>query len=192
MLLNYAKDVRPADDSAAGQLLLRWLCLKKWRPEVELPEVNDAIFAEVLPEVCRGCRSLSEVASADWVGAFRGRLTWEQWQRLEREAPAALDVPSGRSVALQYELGRPPVLAAKIQELFGLAETPRIADGTVKVLVHLLAPNGRPQQVTDDLASFWANTYALVRKDLRGRYPKHDWPENPYEAVASRGVRRRD
>jgi ATP-dependent helicase HrpB len=80
------------------------------------------------------------------------------------------------------EEGRPPVLAARIQELFGLAETPRVAAGRVPVLLHLLAPNGRPQQVTQDLKSFWATTYKEVRKELQGRYPKHAWPEDPWNA----------
>ncbi|MFM8933878.1 MAG: ATP-dependent helicase C-terminal domain-containing protein, partial [Gemmataceae bacterium] len=93
-------------------------------------------------------------------------------------------LPSGNSVGLSYEPGRPPVLAARIQELFGWKETPRIAQGRVRLLLHLLAPNYRPQQVTDDLASFWNNTYQQVRKDLRGRYPKHAWPEDPWTAVA--------
>ena len=86
-------------------------------------------------------------------------------------------------MALTYETGRPPVLAARIQELFGWKETPRIAQGKVRLLLHLLAPNYRPQQVTDDLASFWNNTYLQVRKDLRNRYPKHHWPEDPWTAV---------
>ena len=80
---------------------------------------------------------------------------------------------------LRYEPGRPPVLAARIQDLFGLTETPTVAGGRVPVLLHLLAPNGRPQQVTDDLASFWETTYREVRKELKGRYPKHAWPEDP-------------
>jgi ATP-dependent helicase HrpB len=109
---------------------------------------------------------------------------------VEREAPERLAVPSGSRIAVQYEPGRPPVLAARIQELFGLTETPRVAGGRVRVLLHLLAPNYRPQQVTDDLASFWANTYQQVRKDLRARYPKHAWPEDPWNATAVRGVKR--
>jgi ATP-dependent helicase HrpB len=94
-----------------------------------------------------------------------------------------LQVPSGSRIRLTYEVGRPPVLAVRIQEVFGLAETPRIAGGRVKVLLHLLAPNQRPQQVTDDLASFWANTYETVRKELARRYPKHVWPDNPLQAI---------
>ncbi|MCI0361594.1 MAG: hypothetical protein L0211_24175, partial [Planctomycetaceae bacterium] len=105
---------------------------------------------------------------------------------IDREAPERIEVPSGSRVTLTYELDRPPVLAVRIQEVFGLSETPRIAGGRVRVLMHLLAPNMRVAQVTDDLASFWAKTYALVRKDLRARYPKHVWPEDPYTAVAQR------
>jgi ATP-dependent helicase HrpB len=94
-------------------------------------------------------------------------------------------------VRLVYEPGRPPVLAARIQELVGLEASPTVAGGRVRVLLHLLAPNGRPQQVTDDLASFWDGTYALVRKELKPRYPKHDWPEDPRQGVARRRPRPR-
>jgi ATP-dependent helicase HrpB len=116
---------------------------------------------------------------ADWLQAVEGALTYEQRQLIEREAPERLTVPSGNSIALRYESGRPPVLAVRIQEVFGLRQTPRVARGRVAVLLELLAPNYRPQQITSDLASFWANIYAQVRKDLRARYPKHAWPEDP-------------
>src|SRR5206468_437974 len=92
-------------------------------------------------------------------------------------------VPSGSRVALRYEAGRPPVLAVRIQELFGLRATPRVAGGRVPVLLHLLAPNMRPQQVTDDLESFWSRTYPSIRNELRRRYPKHAWPEDPLSAT---------
>ncbi|MBY0512765.1 MAG: ATP-dependent helicase HrpB, partial [Gemmataceae bacterium] len=117
--------------------------------------------------------------------------TYDQLRAVDAEAPERIEVPSGSHIAIAYEEGRPPVLAARIQELFGLAETPRVAGGRVKVLLHLLAPNHRPQQVTDDLASFWRNGYPVVRKELRGRYPKHSWPDDPLAAEAVRGVRRR-
>ena len=120
---------------------------------------------------------------------MKGLFTWQQLQTIEREAPERIEVPSGSRIALHYEPGRPPILAVRIQEVFGLLETPRIAGGRVPVLMHLLAPNMRVAQVTDDLASFWANTYALVRKDLRARYPKHSWPEDPYTALPSGGRR---
>src|SRR5439155_16134623 len=114
-----------------------------------------------------------------------------QRQAVEREAPERLQVPSGSRVALRYEVGRPPVLAVRIQEVFGLRDTPRLAAGRVRVLLHLLAPNQRPQQVTDDLASFWANTYQQVRKELRARYPKHAWPEDPWSAPPQRRPQRK-
>ncbi len=113
-------------------------------------------------------------------------MTQSQLQSVEREAPERLAVPSGSRVTIQYKAGKRPVLAVKIQELFGLAETPRIAGGRVPILLHLLAPNMRPQQVTDDLKSFWNNTYQQVRKDLRARYPKHAWPEDPWNAPPQR------
>ena len=118
--------------------------------------------------------------------AIQGTLTSKQRQALEREAPERLAVPSGSHIRLAYEPGRPPVLAARIQELFGLRTTPRLAAGRVGLVFHLLAPNGRPQQVTGDLASFWANTYPIVRKELRARYPKHSWPEDPLTALPER------
>ena len=110
---------------------------------------------------------------------------------MEREAPERFQVPSGSRLRIQYEAGKPPVLSARIQELFGLEATPRVAGGRVPVLLHLLAPNGRPQQVTDDLESFWDTTYAQVRKDLRRRYPRHAWPEDPRQGVAERRPRRK-
>jgi ATP-dependent helicase HrpB len=110
-----------------------------------------------------------------------GLLAWPLPQRLDELAPKALQVPSGSRIAIDYS-ERPPVLAVRLQELFGLAETPRIVGDRQSVLLHLLSPARRPVQVTQDLASFWANTYAEVKKDLKGRYPKHWWPEDPMEA----------
>jgi ATP-dependent helicase HrpB len=181
----------PPTDSDAGRFLTRVRCLKGWLPDADLPAFDDAFVAGLLEPLSRGRRSLADLRAAPWLDSLRGSLTYPQLQLVEREAPDRLTVPSGSSIALTYELGRPPVLAARIQELFGLSETPRVAAGRVKVLLHLLAPNHRPQQVTDDLASFWANGYPLVRKELRGRYPKHSWPDDPTTAEAVRGPKRR-
>jgi ATP-dependent helicase HrpB len=183
--------VLPPDDSAAGLFLLRLRCLRDWMPELSLPACDEADLRELLPWLCPGRRSFEELRRADWLGALQGRMTHQQIQMVEREAPERLEVPSGSRVALKYEPGRPPVLAVRIQEVFGLRDTPRVAGGRVRVLLHLLAPNYRPQQVTDDLASFWANTYPLVRKELRARYPKHAWPEDPLSAPPQRGPKRR-
>ena len=99
-------------------------------------------------------------------------------RQLDELAPVAIEVPSGSRIRLDYS-ETPPVLAVRLQELFGLADTPRIAAGRQVVKLHLLSPARRPVQVTQDLASFWANTYAEVKKDLKGRYPKHYWPDDP-------------
>jgi len=175
--------VLPGEDSTAGKFLARWRWLNREIPGL-LPPLEESLEREVLLGLCQGLRGLSELGDADWHGAFAGRLTHHQSRELDTHAPERITLPSGNSVALTYEPGRPPVLAARIQELFGWKETPRIAQGKVRLLLHLLAPNYRPQQVTDDLASFWNNTYQQVRKDLRGRYPKHPWPEDPWTAVA--------
>jgi ATP-dependent helicase HrpB len=116
----------------------------------------------------------------------QSRLTAGQKRELQESAPLALTVPSGKQVRLTYEPGRPPILAVRLQELFGWIETPRVARGRVAVLLHLLGPNNRPVQITDDLRSFWTTNYHQVRKDQRGRYPKHAWPEDPFTAQPSK------
>jgi ATP-dependent helicase HrpB len=183
--------VLPAADSPAGLFRTRVRCVRAWMPELQLPALDESALRELLTWLCAGCRSFADLRRADWLQALQARLTHTQRQAVEREAPERLQVPSGSRLAVRYEEGRPPVLAVRIQELFGLTETPRLAGGRVRVLLHLLAPNYRPQQVTDDLASFWTNTYPQVRKDLRARYPKHAWPEDPWSAVAEHRPRRR-
>ncbi len=179
------------DDEEIATFLARVRCLRAWRPEIDLPPLDDDHLAALLPALAAGRRSLAELRRAPVLDALRGMLTPPQLHALEREAPDRIAVPSGSRIRLRYEEGRPPVLAARIQELFGLAETPRVAGGRVPVLVHLLAPNQRPQQVTDDLASFWRVTYPQVRKELRARYPRHAWPEDPTTAIAERRPGRR-
>jgi ATP-dependent helicase HrpB len=181
----------PPDDSPAGLYRARVRCLGQWMPELELPSLEDAELREIVAELCPGCRSFADLRNADWLRALQGRLTHTQRQAVEREAPERLLVSSGSRVTLRYEVGRPPVLAVRIQEVFGQRETPTVAAGRVRVLLHLLAPNHRPQQVTDDLASFWANTYPQVRKELRARYPRHAWPEDPLIAAPERRPRRK-
>jgi len=183
--------VLPAADSLAAFYRTRIHCLRAWMPELELPAFDDADLRELLTWVAPRCRSFADLRRSDWLAAFQGKLTHAQRQAVEREAPERIEVPSGSRIALAYEPGRPPVLAVRIQELFGLVETPRVAAGKIRVLLHLLAPNYRPQQVTDDLASFWHNTYPQVRKELRARYPRHAWPEDPWTATAQRRPQRR-
>lgn len=159
--------------------LLRVRCLREWRPDLELPSFDRDAIIEALVNLVPGCSSFADLRKAPLGDLLRGRLTHEQRRAVREEAPSVVELPNGRTVRLRYEEGRPPVLSAKVQHLFGVPTTPTVAGGRVPVLVELLAPNQRPVQLTQDLASFWANTYSQVRKDLRGRYPKHDWPETP-------------
>ncbi|SDT34038.1 ATP-dependent helicase HrpB [Pseudomonas oryzae] len=196
------------DEEARGRALLglvrrKGLELLPWTPELrqwqarvallrrldladkgasEWPDVADAALLAsledwLLPYLGKVSR-LSHFAALDLSTILHGLLPWPLPQRLDELAPKTLEVPSGSRIRLDYS-DEPPVLAVRLQELFGLAATPRIAGGRLGVKLHLLSPAQRPVQVTQDLASFWANTYAEVKKDLKGRYPKHYWPDDP-------------
>ena len=178
--------VMPHHDEEFDSFVARGRCLCNWMPELALPPFDDALLRDVLRDLCQGRRAFSELKSAPWLATLQSKLDYAQVQTIEREAPERITVPSGSRIRLVYEADRPPVLPVRIQEVFGLKQTPRIAGGRIPVLLHLLAPNLRPQQVTDDLASFWANTYPDVRKELKRRYPKHAWPEKPLTAPAVR------
>src|SRR5206468_7210459 len=121
-----------------------------------------------------GRRAIADIRAAQLAEVIEGLLSPAQRRALS-QAPAGYRLPGGRTAKVRYAPGRAPTVAARIQELFGLPATPRIAGGRVPLVLELLAPNERPVQVTDDLASFWRTTYAEVRRQLRGRYPKHDW-----------------
>lgn len=208
------------DDSARGQALLalvrrKGLELLPWTPELrqwqarvgllrqldlqklsesEWPDVNnDALLATLehwlLPYLGKVTR-LSHFGNLDLSSILHNLLPWPLPQRLEELAPHHLTVPSGSSVRLDYSES-PPVLAVRLQELFGLADTPRIANGRQSVKLHLLSPARRPVQVTQDLANFWRSTYAEVKKDLKGRYPKHYWPDDPLIAEPTARVKPR-
>ncbi|MFM7206494.1 MAG: ATP-dependent helicase HrpB [Planctomycetaceae bacterium] len=175
--------VAPAADSAAGMFLARVRWLAAALPDLHIPAVDDAAVRAMLPDLCAGLRALDEVRTADWLSRLHAAVGYERLSEIERLAPAQLELPSGKRFTLQYEPSGPPILAVRIQELFGVAETPRIAGGRMPVLLHLLGPNHRPQQVTADLASFWRATYPAVKKELRRRYPKHAWPDDPLRSA---------
>ncbi|RIK88917.1 MAG: ATP-dependent helicase HrpB [Planctomycetota bacterium] len=178
--------VTPPADSAAGRFLARVRWLAAAMPELGLPRLDRDDLAAMLPEACYGLRSLDELRGADWLSLLQARVGYDRLAEVDRLAPPELEVPSGNRHRLKYEADKAPVLAVRIQELFGMKETPRIAGGRVAVLLHLLGPNYRPQQVTADLTSFWANTYPAVKKELRRRYPKHAWPDDPLAAAPTR------
>jgi ATP-dependent helicase HrpB len=189
-----ARDLPRALDLASKELESlrgRVAFLREHAPDLGLPALDDDALRAALPDLCAGRRSFDELRRAPLVDVLRARLDRRQLATLDREAPEFLTVPSGSRVALRWEPGRQPVLAVRIQEVFGWADTPRVAGGRVKVLLELLGPNYRPQQVTDDLRSFWTNTYPEVRKELKRRYPRHAWPEDPWTAQPERRPRRR-
>lgn len=167
--------------------LLRLLDLES-KEESEWPDVSDAALLDsledwLLPYLGKVSR-LSHFGNLELAGILHSVLPWPLPQRLDELAPRALLVPSGSNIRLDYT-EFPPVLAVRLQEMFGLADTPRIAGGRLAVKLHLLSPAHRPVQVTQDLANFWRSTYAEVKKDLKGRYPKHYWPDDPLVAEAT-------
>jgi ATP-dependent helicase HrpB len=168
--------------------------LREWMPELGLPDLGDEALLATLDDWLRpafaGKARLDALSADELAEALKSPLDWPLRQRIDRLAPTHVDVPSGLQRRIDYAIGddgraAPPVLAVKLQELFGLADTPRIADGRVPLTVHLLSPAGRPLQVTRDLRSFWENTYPEVRREMKGRYPRHPWPEDPWNAVAT-------
>lgn len=160
-------------------------------PDAGAPDPSDDWLRERLPDLCRGHRGLDTLTADALANAILDQLPWSVRQTLDREAPERLEVPSGSRIRLQWTWDGPPVLAVRMQEVFGWTATPRVLQGRVPVLLHLLAPNMRPAQITEDLASFWANTWVEVRKELRRRYPKHAWPDDPASAEPERRPRRK-
>jgi len=153
--------------------------------------MNGASLETWLAPFMVGMQRWADLAKLDLLTALNTLLDYPQQQQLDELAPKALTIPTGQKVTLDYTADNGPVLSAKLQALFGWTETPRVAGGRVPVVMHLLSPAQRPLAVTADLASFWANAYPEVRKDMRGRYPKHPWPEDPFTAQAQQGTKKR-
>jgi ATP-dependent helicase HrpB len=176
-------------------------CLRAWMPGLGLPDLSDqallATRSAWLEPAFAGETRLDALAESAFSAALQSRLDGSLHPALERLAPQCIAVPSGRQRRIEYGYDEeadqplPPVLAVKLQELFGLAETPRICDGRVPLTLHLLSPAGRPLQVTRDLRGFWDRTWPEVRREMKGRYPKHPWPEDPWSAEATHRARPR-
>jgi ATP-dependent helicase HrpB len=155
---------------------------------------DDALLASLhswLGPFLGSARSLADLSAIDPIHPLKMLLTREQALRLDEGAPAYLIVQSGSRISVQYTANGPPVLAVKLQELFGLAETPTVAWGRAPILLHLLSPAGRPVQVTSDLRNFWNAVYPEVKKELKGRYPRHPWPDDPWSAAPTRHAKKR-
>jgi ATP-dependent helicase HrpB len=174
----------------------RVLSLRVWRPNEEWPDVSDenllATSEEWLAPYLTHVNKRIDFQRLDLQTVLAGMISWQLSSKLEKLAPLRLQVPSGSFIKLDYfHDGRSPVMEVRLQEMFGLLETPAVNEGRTKILLHLLSPGYKPVQVTQDLKSFWQTTYHDVRKELRMRYPRHHWPEDPWTAEAVRGVKRR-
>ncbi len=181
-------------DKQTLSLLDRMAFARQSAPEIPLPDLMGEGLRSFLEPLCYGLRSLSELVKLDWFHVIGDHLSYDVRQQLSRRFPERLVIPTGREAPLDYAPAvrgetPGPVLACRIQELFGLFATPSVDGGRFPVTLHLLAPNGRPCQITRDLSGFWKRTYAEVRKELKGRYPKHYWPEDPYTATPTSRVR---
>jgi ATP-dependent helicase HrpB len=184
-------------DDAFIQLQHRILSLRNWNTQEDWPDVNTEqllLVAEVwLAPYLHEVKKPEDLKRIDLKDALLNYLGWDKQQLLNKLAPEKIQVPSGSNIRLEYFAhGETPVLAVRLQEVFGLAETPKINNGQTGVVLHLLSPGYKPVQVTADLKSFWNNTYYEVKKELQRRYPKHAWPDEPWEAkaVAKGGVKR--
>lgn len=174
----------------------RVLSVRLWRPNEGWPDVSEEGLVQTLEEwlapYLDNLYKRSDLLKLDLHTILQSSLPWELAQRIDAIAPRQLPVPSGSMINLQYfPDGRAPVMEVRLQEMFGLLETPTVNEGRNKIMLHLLSPGYKPVQVTQDLKSFWQGTYHEVRKELRMRYPKHHWPEDPWTAEAVRGVRRK-
>jgi ATP-dependent helicase HrpB len=177
------------DDPDTARLAHRLRVAARNMPEEGFPD--PAALHDRWEALCMGCATLQEVRASQPVQGLYHSLSHHQRQLLDQEVPAAIEVPSGSRIRLDYSDPDQPVLAVRIQEVFGWLDTPTLCRGALPITLHLLAPNQRPQQVTRDLRSFWQTTYQEVRRELRQRYPKHAWPEDPMQAKPIRGTARR-
>lgn len=178
----------------AEQFRLRLQCAANWLPEYDWPAVDeDSLLASLetwlLPHM-GGVHSLRALKALNVGQALRGLLDWSMLQRLDSELPAHYTVPTGSRIAIRYHEDNPPVLAVRMQEMFGEAKTPTIAQGRVPLVLELLSPAQRPLQVTSDLSAFWQGSYREVQKEMKGRYPKHVWPDDPANTAPTRRTKK--
>lgn len=178
------------------QLQARVNCLRKWRPELGLPDFTDDGLLSTTDMWCLpfvgSIKKKEDLKKLKFEELLLSALSWEQQQNLQRLTPEKFNVPSGSAIRINYlQDGSSPILAVRLQEVFGLTESPTVNDSRTPMVLHLLSPGYKPVQVTQDLKNFWHNTYHDVRKELRLRYPKHSWPEDPWTATAVRGAIRK-
>jgi ATP-dependent helicase HrpB len=184
------------ESDSRKNLQARISSLHHWRKSEPWPDMTDQYLLDNLEHwlgpYLVNISKQSELSKLDIPSILKSSLPWELQHKLDELAPSRLAVPSGSNISLQYsDHGEPPVMEVRLQEMFGLADTPTVNEGRIKIKLHLLSPGYKPVQVTQDLKSFWETTYHEVRKELRVRYPRHSWPEDPWTAEAVRGAKRR-
>jgi ATP-dependent helicase HrpB len=178
------------------QLLHRIQSLRRWNPNQNWPDWSVANLCETaenwLEPYLQNIQKNEDLKKLNLIQILENSLEFEQQNLLKKLAPSTLEVPSGSQIPLEYKLdGEIPLLSVRLQELFGLLETPKVNENKIPVLIELLSPGYKPVQLTQDLKSFWQNGYFEVRKELKRRYPKHEWPDDPIGAEAVRGVKRK-
>ncbi len=178
--------VFPCKDESVAAFVERVRFLAIQMPELGLSAIDDGSIQKVLRMLCRDRTSIAELRVAPWIELLRAKYDYSQLWAIEQHSPSRLTLPSGNSIVVNYPPGQTPYIEARIQEIYGWHETPRLAGGRVPLQLRLLGPNYRPQQITNDLASFWRVTYTQIRKELQRRYPKHYWPDDPAVAKATR------
>ncbi len=180
------------EESAAARFRARVQWLAEVMPDLDLPHLTNDAIADRLKAICQGLRSLEEVRNVPWVAHLQAIVGHHRLFEIDQLAPERIEVPSGNRLAITYQRHGAAVLSVRIQEIFGWQTSPRLAAGRRPLVLQLLGPNHRPQQVTDDLESFWRNTYPVIRKELRRRYPRHAWPDDPLTSPATRSGLSRD
>ena len=179
----------------ARELQARVESMRLWQPEAGWPDTSETHLLQSLEvwlaPYLNGMRSTEHLKKLNLFSILAARLDWQQQSRLDLAAPCHLMAPSGSRIKLRYTPGQAPVMAVRLQEMFGLADTPMVCHNTVPVLLHLLSPAQRPMQITQDLRGFWEGAYHEVKKELRGRYPKHHWPDDPWQAQPTSRIKQR-
>jgi ATP-dependent helicase HrpB len=169
-----------ADPDHLHNLANRFRVARAAAPDAGYPDLDEATVDAAVARMCEGRSSLDELKGADLIQTLLDGLSWEARAALEKLAPTAIPLPGRKRAPVAYPDDAPPFVASRLQDFFGLTETPRIGGGRVPLQVRLLAPNGRPVQITQDLEGFWVRHYPEIRRELSRRYPKHAWPEDPH------------
>ena len=184
-------------DEKVCQWQNRTLSLRKWRPQEEWPDVSTITLLltnmEWLSPFLKQVKTNDDLRKIDLMRILPNMLNWEKQKALDKLAPQTIAIPSGSQIKIQYSPnGEQPLLAVRLQELFGLADTPKINEGKTSLIIHLLSPGFKLVQITSDLRSFWDNAYFEVKKELRTKYPKHSWPDDPWTSTPIKGIPKRN